>query len=111
MARVFGVTSTVEGLTASLLQNITKNETTDRAEARNEVGKVTDLKAYSKTVTASAEFVIDSTDTMPEVGTELTIGSVTGLITDKSVNENNTAYQAGTLAIETKDAAELDEYA
>lgn len=111
MARQFGVISTNGSLAASLLQNITKSSSAEIAEAQNEKGKRTDMIAYSRTETISCDFVMDTGDTLPQVGSKVTIGGVEGLVTEISINESNTAYTSGSMTIETKDSAALVDYA
>lgn len=104
MALSFGVTSTGG---YGVLQTVTRGSTAEKAEARDETGKVTDEIAYSRTSTAQADFVADTAtaENAYAAGTSLTIGDLTGLITDVSVNETNADYKRGSVSIEKKDAA------
>lgn len=108
MSLVFGVTSTGG---YGVLQSLSETETAEIAEARDAGGKVTDMKAYSKTKEASADFLFDDTDVMAGAGTSLQVGSVTGLITSISKSEENTGYKKGTVTVQTKDSATLAAYA
>jgi hypothetical protein len=111
MARVFGVVSTVDGVTASLLQSIQSGSQATLAEARAADGKVTDMIAYSVTQTANCEIVVDDSDTeFPAAGTSITVGSVTGLVDNVQYSETNTGYKSATVSITTADAALLEEY-
>ena len=105
MGRSFGVVQTVTGLSASLLQSVETGSTVDIAEARDADGKVTDEIAYSQTKTATVDFVVDGTDTVAEAGASEVIGGLTGLITDATETENNTAYKTGRLTVKIKDGA------
>ena len=101
MGKSFGVTSTGG---YGVLQELSENAKADKAEARDATGKVTDEKAYSVTKTASAVGVFDG-DTPAEAGTSLTIGGLTGLITDVGTQEKNTDYKRINVAIEKKDSS------
>ena len=60
MARKFGIITSVENLQAGIVVNgITRNESAEIAEARNEKGQITDLAAYSRAESISVQGVID----------------------------------------------------
>ncbi len=111
MPRQFGVISTNGSLSASLLQTASKGTTAEVAEAQNEFGKRTDMIAFSKTKTAASSFVLDTGDTVPEAGSIVTIGGVTGICMDSNIEEINTGYTSGNMSVETKDSAALVDYA
>lgn len=98
---IFGVTSTGG---YGILQSLSETETAEIAEGRSALGKVTDQKAYSKTVEATAEGLFNG-DTLGGAGTSLQIGSVTGLITNQSKGQTNTGYQTISATVQKKDAA------
>jgi hypothetical protein len=104
MAASFGVTSTGG---YGVLQEVTRGSSAEKAEYRDDDGKVLGEQAYSVTHTASANFVIDGATGADgdKAGTALTIGDLTALITSHEVTESNTDYKRGTVAIEKKDAA------
>ena len=106
MALSFGVTLTGG---YGVLQSAGKTSTAEIAEARNEVGKVTDMKAYSRTNEGTSEGIFDG-DTVADAGAELTVAGVAGLITNVSVNESNTDYKRVSVTVQTKDAAVLSAY-
>ncbi len=106
MPLTFGVTSTGG---YGVLQSVNKTSTAEIAEARDQVGKVTNQKAYSKTNEATAEGVFDG-DTLADAGAELTVGDVIGLITNVSKSESNTDFQRVSVTVQKKDAATLSAY-
>ena len=53
MARQFGIITTTTGISGIVVNSFSRNKTAEIAEARNEKGEVTDLKAYSKGETIS----------------------------------------------------------
>lgn len=101
MALSFGVTSTGG---YGVLQSLSETETAEIADARGEDGLITDQQAYSKTAEATAEGLFNS-DTLGGAGTSLTIGSVTGLITNQSITETNTDYKRVSVTVQKKDSA------
>ena len=105
MARSFGVTSTATGVAASLLQTVETTSTVEMAEARNNVGKVSDQKAYSKTDEVRVDFLVDDASTVPAAGTSATAGGLTGLVSNVSKSETGTNYATGSYTLQKKDAA------
>lgn len=104
--RKFGVTSDVEGLAAGLIANslsFTKNVET--AEARNEKGEIIDIAAFSKSEEVSVNGVIVGTGIQP--GTVVSIGGKEYLVSNSTLNENNTAFQEGSITCRRADAATL----
>lgn len=99
---VFGVTSTGG---YGVLQSLQETESVEIAEGRDADGKVTDQKAYSKTSEAQSEGLFDTGDSVAGAGTSLTIGSLTGLITNKQVSEENTGYKKISVTVQKKDSA------
>lgn len=106
MSLSFGVTSTGG---YGVLQTLSETQTPEIVEARNAAGKVTNMKAYSKTFEATAEGLFNG-DTLGGAGAQLTIGSVTGLITNQQKSEENTGYQRISVTVQTKDSADLEVY-
>lgn len=105
MARVFGITSTASGVSAVVLQGVTRNETADIKEATNEKGQVTDRIAVSVTKSAEIKGLVDGTISA-SAGAKVTAGGITdGLISNLSVTESNQDYQQFSCTVETKDAA------
>jgi len=106
MALSFGVTSTGG---YGVLQSVNTTSSAEISDARNEVGKVTDQHAYSKTNEVSAEALFNG-EALAEAGAELTVGGLAGLITNISKSESNTDFQRVSVTIQKKDAATLSAY-
>lgn len=106
MAQSFGVTSTGG---VGILQSVNKTSTSEFAEVRDEDGKVINTKSYSKSDEVTAEGVFDG-DSIPTVGSELTIGGITGLVTSVSEIESNTDFKRVSVTIKLSDASDLEEY-
>jgi hypothetical protein len=105
MARTFGITSTAAGITATVINGVTRSESAEIAEARNASGAVTDRQAYSRTKTAEISGLVDGTISV-EAGDKVTAGGITdGLITNLAITESNTDYQQFSATVETKDSA------
>lgn len=105
-ARIFGVTSTVGGLSQGLIANslsFTKNVET--AEARNEKGQVIDIAAYSKSEEVSVDGLFVGSGIEP--GTTVTIGEKSYLVTTSTKNESNSDFQQGSITARTADSATL----
>jgi hypothetical protein len=106
MALSFGVTSTGG---YGVLQSLTYTQTAEIAEARNAYGRVTSQEAYSKTREATAEGLFNE-DVLDGAGASLTVGSVTGLITNQSLTEANTDYKRVSVTVQVKDSATQTAY-
>ena len=108
MARQFGVLTTADDVvTAAMLQTSETTATAEIAEARDNNGKVTDQKAYSKTQEVRMDYLIDSGDTdLPAAGAEVETSALTGLATNVSRSETNTGYATGSFTVQLKDAAD-----
>lgn len=105
-ARKFGVTSDVGGLSTGLIVNsLSFSKDAESAEARNEKGEIIDIAAFStqETVDVNGVYVGEGI----EPGTVVTIGDKEYLVTSSSKNENNTAFQEGSLSCRRADKATL----
>lgn len=109
MARMFGIITTATGVTGIVINSLTINNTAEIAEARNEKGQVTDLKAYSKGETISVTGLLDG-ETTVSAGETLTIGEKNYIIESVDRNETNTGYVEVSLSARTADAAVIDAY-
>lgn len=109
MARQFGIITTTTGITGIVVNSLTTNNTAEIAEARNEKGQVTDLKAYSKGETISITGLLDG-DVTVEAGAKLTLGEKDYIIETVDRNETNTGYVEVSLSARTADAATIDAY-
>jgi len=113
--RQFGILTTVSGLSGVMvLNNVTYSETVEIAEARDESGKVTNRKAYSKTTTVKGDGVLDTT-TVPATaisgGETITIDSKSFLIESADFTQVNTDYAKGSFTATRKDDETLSAYA
>lgn len=105
MARIFGITSTASGVSAVVLQGVTRNETADIKDAVGSDGKVTDSIAVSVTKTAEIKGLVDGTISTT-AGAKITAGGITdGLVSNLSVTESNQDYQQFSCTVQTKDSA------
>ncbi len=111
MAKQFGIITTTTGISGIVVNSLTRNRTAEIAEARNEKGQVTDLKAYSTGETISVTGLLDAEAITIEPGSKLTLGEKDYIIESVDQNETNTGYAEVTLSARTADSAEIDPYA
>ncbi|NLF28389.1 MAG: hypothetical protein GX592_10865, partial [Clostridiales bacterium] len=71
---------------------------------------VTDQKAYSRTTTLTATCLLDSADYSVAAGDSITFDSVSYLITNVTVREQNTEFATVTITAERKDSATIAAY-
>jgi len=90
MAYTFGVAT--DGSTQGLIQNFTTTQSVEIGEARDANGDVYAFNPYNETEEFSAEWVLESTYSVPTVGTNITIGSNTYVLTSVVETESNTEY-------------------
>ncbi len=109
MSRQFGIITTTTGITGIVVNSLTTNNTAEIAEARNEKGQVTDLKAYSKGETISITGLLDG-DVTVEAGAKLTLGEKDYIIETVDRNETNIGFVEVSLSARTADAAEIAAY-
>ena len=109
MARKFGIITNVDGLSAGIVVNsISRDETAEIAEARNEKGKVTDLHAYSLGRSISVQGVIDDAKgTLVTAGSKLTLGTENFIVESVNKPETNTAFCEATINARNADSAEI----
>lgn len=111
MARQFGIISTPSGTISGLVvTSFTSSTSAEIAEARNEQGHVTDLKAYSKGTSVSVRGLLDSTEASVSAGDIFTLASVDYIIESVNRTETNTAYIEIDFSARTADAAEISAY-
>ena len=111
MAKQFGIITTTTGISGIVVNSLTRNRTAEIAEARNEKGQVTDLKAYSTGETISVTGLLDAEALTIEPGSKLTLGEKDYIIESVDQNETNTGYTEVTLSARTADSADIDPYA
>lgn len=111
MARQFGIISTPSGTVSGLVvTSFTSSTSAEIAEARNEQGHVTDLKAYSKGTSVSVRGLLDNTEVSVSAGDIFTLNSVDYIIESVNRTETNTAYIEIDFSARTADAAEISAY-
>lgn len=101
-ARIFGVTTTLSGIADGIIaNNFSKNQTVDVAEARDEHGVLLDLAPYSKNTEISIDglFVGEGVD----VGSAVEIGGLSGLVSNVTKTESNTAFQTASITVRQGD--------
>ncbi|WP_337748037.1 hypothetical protein [Victivallis vadensis] len=95
-----------------ILQNKNINNSAEIAEARGEDGKVIEQRAYSVSGERQYEsLMVKATNPQPKIGTILTDGEWTGLITSLNETQSNTEYRKYSVTAQKKDAAALIPYA
>jgi len=91
MAYNFGVgtTATSQGL----VQNFATTQSNEIGEARDPNGDVYAVTSYNETEEFTAEWVLESTYTVPNVGDVITIGGNNYMLTSIVETESNTEYK------------------
>jgi pyridoxine 5'-phosphate synthase PdxJ len=110
MARQFGIITTTTGITGIVVNSLTTSNSAEIAEARDENGKITDLKAYSKAETISVSGLLDGSIGV-QAGAKLTLNSVDYIIESVEISETNTGYTEVSLTARTADSAAIAPYA
>ena len=111
MARQFGIITTPAGTVSGIVvTSFTQSTSAEIAEARNEQGYVTDLKAYSKGTSVNVRGLLDSTDVTVSAGDTLTLGNVNYIVESVNRSETNTAYIEVDFSARTADAAVISAY-
>ena len=107
MARKFGIVTNLTGLQAGIVVNsITRDESAEIAEARNEKGEVTDLQAYSVGESISVQGVIDDEKgEIVKAGSKLTLASRDYIVESVNKPETNTGFCEATINARTADSA------
>lgn len=102
MAKSFGVTGS---WAAGVIQELTQGSSVEKAQARSQVGKVTDEQYYSKTSTSTANIVVDGTFDGFEAGESITLPGLTAICQSAERTDSATDYARGTVTIEKPDSA------
>lgn len=115
MARQFGVitvggTAAITGIVANSFEI---SDSIEKAQARNEVGKVTDTKAYSKGTSISVRGKLDTprAELAVKAGQIIEIAGGTFMIDSVTVTENNTDFADVALTASNNDESTLEAYA
>ena len=107
MARSFGVISIVSGGTSAIAdiiaESVTKSESVETAQARDESGKVIDHHAYSKTTQLTINGLLNVSEPTVEAGSVIVISGGTFLVTNAEQVESNTDYVKYNLTVTASD--------
>lgn len=96
-----------------VVQSCGVNTSQENAEARDEQGKVIELRSYSQSDELSIEALITSGKTPPKAGEKVTISAEKGnlagdyLCTGSNVTQSNTDYQKVSITLQKKDSAAI----
>ena len=96
-----------------VVQSCGVNTSQENAEARDEQGKVIELRSYSQSDELSIEALITSGKTPPKAGEKVTISAEKGnlagdyLCTSSNVTHSNTDYQKVSITLQKKDSAAI----
>ena len=110
MARQFGIITTSAGVTGIVTNSMSTKESADVAEARDENGKVTDVKAYSRRTTFDIRGVMDSASIAVHAGDSVTLGGKTCIVKSVDVSESNTGFAEASVSAEAVDSAAVSAY-
>ena len=103
MATKFGIITPATGIPEQItINSLTRSKSAEIAEARNEKGQVTDLKAYSKGESISITGVLKADGSA--------IDSKDYIIESAEQTESNTEFVQYSITARTADSAEITEY-
>lgn len=107
--RSFGIISDVSGITQGIMINsLDFNETVETAQARNELGQIVDIAAYSNAKTVSIQGLMDSAKgSVATAGSILTLDGKQWLIDSVAKRESNTGFVQLTISARTADNAQI----
>lgn len=105
--RSFGIVTSLSGLSAGICVNsLDTNETVETAEARNEMGAITDLAGYSQRREITVTGVLDSDKgSLVTAGSKLTLGGKDYLVNSVQRRESNQSFVEVTLGCTGADDA------
>ena len=107
----FGIISNGASATGLVVQSCNKDENVEIAEARNEQGRVAELKAYSKGTTYSVTGLVkDGNEPDVMVGSTVTIDNLNLIVESVSKQETNTGFVQVTMTCRTADSATITTY-
>jgi len=110
MARQFGIITTSAGVAGIVTNSFSTKESADVAEARDENGKVTDVKAYSRRTTYDLRGVMDSASISVHAGDSVILGGKTCIVKSVDVSESNTGFAEASVSAEAVDSAAVSAY-
>lgn len=114
MARQFGVIAVggTAAITGIMANSVEFSDSIEKAIARNEQGKVTDTKAYSKVVSISVRGKLDTPRAELDVsaGQTIVISGGTYMIDSVTVSETNTEFADVSLTASKNDSSTFTAY-
>ena len=110
MARQFGIITTTSGIASIVVTSFSTSHSAEIAEARDEEGKVTDLKAYSRGVSVSVRGYLDASEVSIDAGDVLSLNGKDYLVESVNVSETNTNFVEVDFTARTADNALIDPY-
>ena len=105
MAVQFGIITSTTGVSGISLTDLTIATGADIAEARDESGKVTDLKAYSQNKTITCNGYLTYSDGAVQAGSTITVGSQTFIVESAEQVESNVDFVRYNITMRTADSA------
>lgn len=107
--RKFGIVTDVSGITAGIMINsLDFNETVETAQARDELGRIVDIAAYSNAKTVSIQGLMDTAKgSVATAGSIITLDGKQWLIDSVAKRESNTGFVELTIGARTADNAQI----
>lgn len=107
--RKWGIISDVSGVTQGIMINsLDFNETVETAQARNELGQIVDIAAYSNAKTVSIQGLMDTAKgSVATAGSIITLDGKQWLIDSVAKRESNTGFVELTISARTADNAQI----
>lgn len=110
MARIYGVATFPGSGVGIICNSYNEDESIEKAQARNETGRVIDEWAYSKTCSFSATGLIDDVSKLPQAGDTFVLNGKTYLLDSISKPRTNTGAAEVSFSGSLADSAELHTY-
>lgn len=96
-----------ETKTWMVVNQVSEDDSVEIAEARDENGKVIEMKAYSSSKEMKYEGLLKAAGTPPEKGTVCEVDGWSGLVTSVSKTKSNTEFVKLSITLKKSDSAEL----